>query len=191
MKPFENYECEGQMNLFDYMQQDKPKGSKTFTPQPAPTTDADKLRAKGWKNNYDENPEKSGIYEVCSIEEPDKVKYSHYIGEGFYKGNWTAIGSGAHSYTWWRPDRRKYQRKPVIYHMGLSAYYFECPYCHSQNSDVPASEGTYCRTCFKYFGEGIDKRKTKDLKECEEQLGEGGGAVYKDEKGKWHYAKQN
>lgn len=80
-----------------------------------------------------------------------------------------------------------YERKPLIYHMGLSAYYFQCPYCRAENSEARNSEGLYCKVCGKFF-DGVIERKTKDLKECEEQLGSGGGAVYKDDKGKWHYS---
>ena len=39
----------------------------------------------------------------------------------------------------------------------------------------------------KYF-DGVVERKTKDLIECEKQLGCGGGAVYKDDKGNWHHS---
>ena len=77
--------------------------------------------------------------------------------------------------------------KPVIFHMGLSAYYYECPYCRATNSVEHSEEGIYCRCCLKFF-DGEIERKTKDLTECEKQLGTGGGAVYKDEKGKWHYS---
>lgn len=80
-----------------------------------------------------------------------------------------------------------YKRKPLIYHMGLSAYYYECPYCKATNSEAYSPEGTYCRQCGKYF-DGVIERKTKDLVECEKQLGSGGGAVYKDDKGNWHYS---
>ena len=82
-----------------------------------------------------------------------------------------------------------YKRKPLIYHMGLSAYYYECPYCKATNSVENSQEGAYCRCCSKYF-EGEVERKTKELVECEKQLGPGGGAVYKDEKGKWHYSEK-
>ena len=109
---FENYECEGQMDIFDYI------------PQP---------------------------------KQPDQPR----------KGN--------------------YKRKPLIYHMGLSAYYYECPYCKAQNKEQHSPEGTYCGSCLKFF-DGIIEKKTKELIECEKQLGFGGGAVYKDDKGNWHYS---
>ncbi len=80
-----------------------------------------------------------------------------------------------------------YKRKPLIYHMGLSAYYFQCPYCRAENSEARNYEGLYCKVCGKYF-DGVIERKTKDLIECEEQLGSSGGAVYKGEDGKWHYS---
>lgn len=80
-----------------------------------------------------------------------------------------------------------YKRKPLIYHMGLSAYYYQCPYCRAENSEKHSTEGTYCGICGKYF-DGVIERKTKDLIECEKQLGSGGGAVYKDDKGNWHYS---
>ena len=83
--------------------------------------------------------------------------------------------------------KENYKRKPLIYHMGLSAYYYQCPYCRSENSEKHSTEGTYCGICGKYF-DGVIERKTKDLIECEKQLGSGGGAVYKDDKGNWHYS---
>lgn len=85
------------------------------------------------------------------------------------------------------PKPVEYKRKPLIYHMGLSAYYFQCPYCRAENSEKHSADGTYCGICGKYF-DGIIERKTKDLIECEKQLGSGGGAVYKDDKGNWHYS---
>ena len=80
-----------------------------------------------------------------------------------------------------------YKRKPLIYHMGLSAYYFQCPYCRAENSEKRNAAGLYCGCCGKYF-DGVIERKTKDLIECEKQLGSGGGAVYKDDKGNWHFS---
>ena len=59
-----------------------------------------------------------------------------------------------------------YKRKPLIYHMGLSAYYYQCPYCRAENSEKHSTEGTYCGVCGKYF-DGVIERKTKDLIECE------------------------
>ena len=85
------------------------------------------------------------------------------------------------------PKPVEYKRKPLIYHMGLSAYYYQCPYCKAQNKEQHSPEGTYCGVCLKYY-DGVIERKTKELIECEKQLGAGGGAVYKDEKGKWHYS---
>ncbi len=86
-----------------------------------------------------------------------------------------------------QPKKEDYKRKPLIYHMGLSAYYYQCPYCRAENSEEHSPEGTFCRCCGKFF-DGIIERKTKDLIECEKQLGSGGGAVYKDDKGNWHYS---
>ena len=83
--------------------------------------------------------------------------------------------------------KESYKRKPLIYHMGLSAYYYECPYCKAINSEAFSVEGTYCKCCNKIF-DGVIERKTKDLIECEAQLGSGGGAVYKGEDGKWHFS---
>lgn len=80
-----------------------------------------------------------------------------------------------------------YKRKPLEYHMGLSAYYYKCPYCKAENSEAYDSDGCYCKCCNKYF-DGVIEKKSKDLIECENQLGLGGGAVYKDDKGKWHYS---
>lgn len=85
------------------------------------------------------------------------------------------------------PEKENYKRKPLIYHMGLSAYYFQCPYCRAENSEKRNAAGLYCGCCGKYF-DGVIERKTKDLIECEKQLGSGGGAVYKDDKGNWHYS---
>ena len=85
------------------------------------------------------------------------------------------------------PKKENYKRKPLIYHMGLSAYYFQCPYCRAENSEKRNAAGLYCGCCGKYF-DGVIERKTKDLIECEKQLGSGGGAVYKDDKGNWHYS---
>lgn len=85
------------------------------------------------------------------------------------------------------PKKQTYKRKPLIYHMGLSAYYYQCPYCKAENSEKYSVEGTYCGICGKFF-DGVIDRKTKDLIECEKQLGPGGGAVYKDDKGNWHYS---
>lgn len=85
------------------------------------------------------------------------------------------------------PKPVEYKRKPLIYHMGLSAYYYQCPYCRAENSEKHSAEGMYCGCCGKYF-DGVVERKTKDLIECEKQLGCGGGAVYKDDKGNWHYS---
>lgn len=86
-----------------------------------------------------------------------------------------------------QPEKGNYKRKPLIYHMGLSAYYYECPYCKAQNSEKFSLYGTYCGSCLKIF-DGIIEKKTKDYIECEKQLGSGGGAVYKDDKGKWHWS---
>ena len=85
--------------------------------------------------------------------------------------------------------KENYKRKPLIYHMGLSAYYFKCPYCGAENSEQRSSEGLYCGVCNKFF-DGVIERKSKELIECEKQLGSGGGAVYKDDKGKWHYSEK-
>ena len=86
-----------------------------------------------------------------------------------------------------QPETENYKRKPLIYHMGLSAYYFQCPYCRAENSEKRNAAGLYCGVCGKYF-DGVIEKKTKELIECEKQLGSGGGAVYKDDKGQWHYS---
>ena len=51
------------------------------------------------------------------------------------------------------PKPEDYKRKPLIYHMGLSAYYFQCPYCKAENSEKHSTEGTYCSR-----GEDMKKR---------------------------------
>jgi hypothetical protein len=84
-------------------------------------------------------------------------------------------------------QQQNYKRKPLIYHMGLSRYYYQCPYCKAENSEAYDTDGCYCNSCKKYF-DGVTERKSKELIECEKQLGPGGGAVYKDDKGKWHYS---
>ncbi len=89
-----------------------------------------------------------------------------------------------------KPTNENYKRKPLIYHMGLSAYYYQCPYCKAENSEKYSTEGNYCGVCGKYF-DGVIEKKSKDLIECEKQLGSGGGAVYKDDKGKWHFSDLN
>ena len=86
-----------------------------------------------------------------------------------------------------QPETENYKRKPLIYHMGLSAYYYKCPYCKAENSEQSSPEGTYCGVCGKYF-DGVIEKKSKELIECEKQLGAGGGAVYKDDEGNWHYS---
>ena len=85
------------------------------------------------------------------------------------------------------PEPKAYERKPLIYHMSLTRYYFQCPYCRAENSEKHSPEGTFCGCCGKFF-EGVVEKKTKDYVECESQLGSGGGAVYKGEDGKWHYS---
>ena len=87
------------------------------------------------------------------------------------------------------PKLENYKRKPLIYHMGLSAYYYECPYCKAQNKEQYSPEGTYCGVCGKYY-DGVIEKKSKEFIECEKQLGSGGGAVYKDDKGKWHFSEK-
>lgn len=82
---------------------------------------------------------------------------------------------------------QQYKKKPLIYHMSLTRYFYQCPYCKAENSEAFDKDGCFCSSCKKYF-DGVEERKSKELKECEAQLGTGGGAVYKDDKGKWHYS---
>lgn len=73
-------------------------------------------------------------------------------------------------------------KKPLIWHISLTAVYTECPYCKSVNSD-----DTYRQSCTRCGGEFDTTReiekKSKDVIECE-RLGLK-GAVRKDEKGNW------
>ena len=82
-----------------------------------------------------------------------------------------------------------YKIKPLIYSMSLTCYKTICPYCHCDHpDDRPYSERhlvNICKFCGKrYDDENLDVRKSKDYQEVE-RLGLN-GAVYKDEKGKWH-----
>lgn len=222
---FDNYECEGQMDIFDWLQQDNPE-LKVQAKHPA----GEWVKEHGPRvmfNDIQENKYYIADYSTCSnkffkvVYVMEKTEDTlHYVDEEKgIKGGWKWGNSysaltrkqwvdaepnndadEAYSHGWWyeleeksqeiekkEPKKESYKRKPVIYHMGLSAYYYECPYCKATNSVEHSLEGAYCRCCSKYF-DGEVERKSKDLKECEEQLGPGGGAVYKDEKGKWRYS---
>ena len=62
MGKFDKYECEGQISIFDFLQQDKEDAHSS----------PDDLKAQGFINMYDMTPP-PGLYEVCDINSPNII----------------------------------------------------------------------------------------------------------------------
>lgn len=84
------YECEGQISLFD------------ISDKPIKFHEAEWLRANGYKNIYDEQPPKAGLYELTDIEHPTKTKRFEVTERGGIM-----IGGSDFKATWWRPIKEE------------------------------------------------------------------------------------
>ena len=170
-KDLEGYECDGQTDLFDFI--DPPEGYKCN----------DCLFYKNLQC-----PLREGDPKTCVKKSPlEQFNFKPVLECKDYKSLESWENENQLQQLSPDPEPENYKRKPLIYHMGLSAYYYKCPYCKAENSEQSSPEGTYCGVCGKYF-DGVIEKKSKELIECEKQLGAGGGAVYKDDKGNWHYS---
>lgn len=78
---------EGQANIFSYLE------------QPPRFYEAEWLRAKGFKNIYQEKPPKVGMYEWRDIENPTKGKILEYTGHGIHLGR---LAMGNFRPCWWK-----------------------------------------------------------------------------------------
>lgn len=85
-----NEQIEGQMSIFEFLAPQEPPKNEHETPE------ADKLRADGWKNMYDETPP-AGFYEVCDINKPNRI----WVTECNEDGSWW--NPNALRMSWWRP----------------------------------------------------------------------------------------
>ena len=77
----------GQMSIFDFIH------------PVSETPIADKLRAEGWVNMYDETPPE-GFYEVCNIENPKRIWVTQRTKNGWWNPKAKPMG-------WWRPTTYK------------------------------------------------------------------------------------
>ncbi len=83
-------QIDGQMSIFDFLAPPEPPKIEYETPE------ADKLRANGWKNMYDETPP-AGFYEVCDINKPNRIWVTECNEDGSW---WNPNGLRM---SWWRP----------------------------------------------------------------------------------------
>ena len=99
-----NNVIEGQMSIFDFLAPPEPPKVEYETPE------ADKLRADGWKNMYDETPP-VGFYEVCDINKPNRIWVTECNEDGSW---WNPDGLRM---SWWRP--LTYKSDEVIYREAI------------------------------------------------------------------------
>lgn len=89
-KALQNYECEGQLSIFQMG--DKPQRFH----------ESEWLKAQGFKNIYDEQPPEAGLYEFTDIEYPTKIKRFEVTENGGIM-----FGSSDFKARWWRPILQK------------------------------------------------------------------------------------
>lgn len=107
-----NYECEGQLSLSD------------IADKPLKFHEAEWLRAKGYKNIYDEQPPKAGWYEFTDIEYPTKTKQFEVTENGGIMFNNSDFKA-----RWWRPIES--QPEEPIYELDIVGICDDpvCPNC--------------------------------------------------------------